>query len=57
MINETCAQYVNNLFYGYQTYCYSYNPTEFWLNPAGVIVSFILLLVIGFFIYRYSRGV
>ena len=37
-----CAYIVNNWFFGYQVYCTS--PVEFWINPLGYVVLFILSL-------------
>ena len=38
---EGCAYYINNWFYGYQTYCSK--STEYWLNPLGWILIIILI--------------
>ena len=38
---EGCAYYVDNWFYGYQVYCT--HPTEFWINPLGLILIAVLV--------------
>ena len=45
-----CAYYVDNWFFGYQVYCY--NLTEYWINPLGYVLIFIILII---FIYYYPK--
>jgi len=44
-----CAYYVDNWIYGYQVYCT--HPTEYWINPIGLIIIFILIIL--FIITKY----
>lgn len=48
---DNCGYYVDNWIYGYQVYCA--HPTEYWLNPMGWILIFIL---IGLFMWVIIDG-
>ena len=43
-----CAYYVDNWFYGYQTYCTM--PTEYWLHPIGWFLLIIMEIIIIYFL-------
>jgi hypothetical protein len=47
---EGCAYHVDNWIYGYQVYCT--HPTEYWINPLGLVLIVVLLGVLFTFISR-----
>ena len=36
-----CAYFIDNWIYGYQVYCT--HPTEFWINPLGLVLIGLLI--------------
>ena len=51
---EGCAYYVNNWLYGYQVYCSQHN--EYWLNPLGWVLLFIIIIFGLYFILNKGGG-
>ena len=45
---EGCAYFIDNWIYGYQVYCT--HPTEYWINPLGIVL---IVLLIACLIYFY----
>lgn len=57
MITEicgNCAYYVDNWFYGYQIYCTL--PTEYWLNPIGIVLIIVFIITGLICVFKKKGG-